>query len=384
MSGKATNSPDPAGSIDMHRAGDGHVARLSGAWTTEALPSLDVALRRLAETDTASLRLDLSGIEHLDTNGAWAISRTANHLGKRGVRVEIVGARPSQSSLLDVVARTEVPPVRERETGNALLALAERVGRATVAVLRETRDVVNFLGLTVVTLLATLLHPRRLRITALVAQMERTGLDALPIIGLISFLIGVVLAYQGAIQLQRFGAEIFTVDLVGAGVLREMGILLTAIMVAGRSGSAFAAQLGTMQLNEEIDALRTIGLDPIEVLVLPRVLALVVIMPLLAFYADMMGLLGGAVMATLALDISFVQFTRQLNGAVSMWSFWIGIIKAPLFAFFIGLIGCFRGLRPIRDAAAVGRATTSAVVESVFLVIVLDAVFSIVFSILGV
>lgn len=243
---------------------------------------------------------------------------------------------------------------------------------------------VNFLGLTVVTLLATLLHPRRLRITALVAQMERTGLDALPIIGLISFLIGVVLAYQGAIQLQRFGAEIFTVDLVGAGVLREMGILLTAIMVAGRSGSAFAAQLGTMQLNEEIDALRTIGLDPIEVLVLPRVLALVVIMPLLAFYADMMGLLGGAVMATLALDISFVQFTRQLNGAVSMWSFWIGIIKAPLFAFFIGLIGCFRGLRPIRDAAAVGRATTSAVVESVFLVIVLDAVFSIVFSILGV
>lgn len=384
MNGKATTAPAKTGSIDVRRTGGGCVATLSGAWTTDGLAPLDAALRRLGETDTPSVRLDLTGVERLDTNGAWAISRTVGRLRERGVALDIVGTTPSQSSLISAIARTEPPPVKEREIGSAFAALVERLGRATVTILLEARDVLNFLGLTAVTMVTTLFHPRRLRLTAMVAQMERTGLDALPIIGLISFLIGVVLAYQGADQLQRFGAEIFTVNLVGAGVLREMGILLTAVMVAGRSGSAFAAQLGTMQLNEEVDALRTIGLDPVEVLVLPRVLALVAVMPLLAFYADMMGLLGGAVMATVALDISFVQFMRQLNGAVSMWSFWIGIIKAPLFAFFIGLVGCFRGLRPIRDAAAVGRATTSAVVESVFLVIVLDAVFSILFSILGI
>ncbi|MGF1608030.1 MAG: MlaE family ABC transporter permease, partial [Kiloniellales bacterium] len=240
------------------------------------------------------------------------------------------------------------------------------------------------LGHTVIVFLRALLQPRRIRVTALVSHMERTGLDALPIVGLISFLIGVVLAYQGADQLARFGAQIYTVNLVGVGVLREMGIILTAIIVAGRSGSAFTAQIGTMQVNEEIDAMRTIGLDPMDVLVIPRVLALVLVLPLLTFYADIMGILGGAVMAMLVLDISFVQFIRQLNAAVPIWSFWVGIIKAPIFAFIIAMVGCYEGFRVIRSAESVGLRTTAAVVKSIFLVIVLDALFSILFSILGV
>jgi phospholipid/cholesterol/gamma-HCH transport system permease protein len=221
-------------------------------------------------------------------------------------------------------------------------------------------------------------------VTALVNQMERTGLNAMPIVGLISFLIGVVLAYQGADQLRKFGAEIFTVNLVGVGVLREMAIMLTAIVVAGRSGSAFTAQIGTMKVNEEIDAMRTIGLDPMEVLVLPRVVALVLVLPLLTFYADIMGLLGGAVMANWALDISFFQFARQFNEGVPVWSFWVGLIKAPVFAFIIAVVGCYEGFKVSISAESVGQRTTAAVVEAIFLVIVLDALFSIIFSILGI
>ncbi|MPZ11621.1 MAG: MlaE family lipid ABC transporter permease subunit, partial [Kiloniellaceae bacterium] len=249
---------------------------------------------------------------------------------------------------------------------------------------REAVDLLSFLGLTVTVFVRTLLHPWRIRLVPLIAHMEQTGLNALPIVGLISFLVGIVLAYQGADQLARFGAQIFTVNLVAVGVLREMGILLTAIIVAGRSGSAFTAQIGTMKVNEEVDAMRTLGLDPMEVLVIPRVFALVLVLPLLTFYADLMGLLGGAVMATIVLDISFFQFARQLNDAVTLWTFWIGIIKAPIFAFIISMIGCYEGLQVSRSAESVGRQTTRAVVEAIFLVIVLDALLSIFFSVIGI
>jgi phospholipid/cholesterol/gamma-HCH transport system permease protein len=218
----------------------------------------------------------------------------------------------------------------------------------------------------------------------MVYHMQKTGLDALPIVGLLSFLIGVVMAYQGADQLQRFGAEIFTVNLVGIAVLRELGILLTAIIVAGRSGSAFTAQIGTMKVNEEVDALRTIGLDPMEVLVLPRILALVLVLPLLTFYADIMGLMGGALMAALTLDITVVQFIERLRVAVTVDTFFVGLVKAPVFAFIIAMVGCFEGLQVTSSAESVGTRTTRSVVEAIFLVIVLDALFSIFFSYIGV
>jgi phospholipid/cholesterol/gamma-HCH transport system permease protein len=223
-----------------------------------------------------------------------------------------------------------------------------------------------------------------LRLTPLVFHMEKVGLNALPIVGLISFLIGVVLAYQGATQLQKFGAEVFVVDLIGVSVLREIGILLTAIVVAGRSGSAFTAQIGSMKVNEEVDAMRTLGLDPIQVLVIPRTLALVLMLPLLAFFSDIMGLLGGGLMAWSVLDVSPGQFIERLNGSIGMWTFWVGIIKAPVFGLLIALVGCYEGLQVANSAESVGSRTTRSVVESIFLVMIVDAVFSIFFAYIGI
>ena len=227
-----------------------------------------------------------------------------------------------------------------------------------------------------------MLHPRRLRLTALVAQMEQTGVNAVPIVGLLSFLIGVVLAYQGADQLRRFGAEIYTVNLLGVGILRELGVLMAAIIIAGRSGSAFTAQIGTMRVNEEIDAMRTIGLDPVEVLVIPRLFGLMLTLPMLTLCANLLGIFGGALMSWVALGITPPQFTRQLQSALYAWTFWIGLVKAPFFAFIIALIGCYEGFQVARSAESVGRMTTLSVVEAIFFVIVADAAFSIVFSIL--
>jgi phospholipid/cholesterol/gamma-HCH transport system permease protein len=204
----------------------------------------------------------------------------------------------------------------------------------------------------------------------------------MPIVGLLSFLIGVVMAYQGADQLRRFGAEIYTVNLLGISILRELGVLLSAIIIAGRSGSAFTAQIGTMQVNEEIDALRTLGLDPIEVLVLPRLLGLAITLPLIVFYADLMGLIGGALMSWVVLDISVASFVNQLQSAITEGTLWVGVVKAPFFAAIIALIGCYEGLNVTRSAESVGRLTTQSVVESIFFVIVTDAAFSIVFSVL--
>jgi phospholipid/cholesterol/gamma-HCH transport system permease protein len=223
-----------------------------------------------------------------------------------------------------------------------------------------------------------------LRLTSLVFHMEEVGLNALPIVGLMAFLLGVVLAFQGASQLLRFGAEVFVVNLVGISLLREIGVLMTAIIVAGRSGSAFTAQIGSMKVNQEVDALQAMGLDPIHVLVVPRLLALVVTLPLLAFFADVLGLLGGGLMAWIVLDISPGTFAERLPEAVSLWSFWVGIIKAPFFAFLIAMIGSYEGFKVEGSATSLGQRTTRAVVESIFLVIAVDAAFSVFFQVVGV
>jgi phospholipid/cholesterol/gamma-HCH transport system permease protein len=242
----------------------------------------------------------------------------------------------------------------------------------------------GYVGHVTIELVETIDLQKKLRWAAFIHQIQETGITALPIVGLLSFLIGVVLAYQGADQLRRFGAEILTVDLVAVAVLREVGGLMTAIIVAGRSGSAFTAQIGTMKVNEEVDAMETLGLNTVDVLVLPRIMGLVVVMPLLTFYANLMGILGGAMMSYFDLGITIPVFLRELQTAVTVWTFWLGIIKAPIFAFIIALVGCFEGLKVEGNAASVGRLTTRSVVESIFLVIVFDAGFSILFSILGI
>jgi len=359
------------------------IVSLGGPWVTKHIGRKQARLAQIGARGAQRARIDASAIAALDTAGAWLIHRAAKRLGEQGLAVEIEGA-DAAASLIETVGRFDVPHPPEPKPVNALLALVLRVGRATIEVSGQAVRLVNYLGLTVVVMGRLVVQPRRIRVTALVSHMEQSGLNALPIVGLISFLIGVVLAYQGADQLAKFGAQIFTANLVSVGVLREMGILLTAIIVAGRSGSAFTAQIGTMNVNEEIDAMRTMGLDPMEVLVLPRVVALVIVLPLLTFYADIMGLLGGAVMATAVLDISFFQFARQISNSAPLWSFWAGMIKAPVFAFIIATVGTYEGFNVTRSAESVGRQTTRAVVEAIFLVIVLDALFSILFSVLGI
>lgn len=298
--------------------------------------------------------------------------------------MELAGAPNSMTELVKRVGVAEAPQQLALPDVPAPIAIANRVGKGFFDLLQEVRLLTGFLGEVAVKISRVALAPWRFRWTGFAVHVEATGLNALPIVGLLSFLIGVVLAYQGASQLVQFGAEIFTVNLLAVSVLREIGILMTAIIVAGRSGSAFAAQIGTMKVNEEVDALRTIGIDPVEALVAPRVVALMVSLPLLTVYANAMGLLGGAVICIVSLDITVAQFITQLQSAISIWTYWLGLLKAPVFAFAIALVGCYQGLRVTGGAAGVGRRTTMAVVEAIFIVIVADAFFSIVFAELGI
>jgi phospholipid/cholesterol/gamma-HCH transport system permease protein len=355
------------------------VLSIGGAWNAASIAPLDRDLARV-EPAARPVTLDLGALETLDTAGAWLLHRTMRRLRQDGVETRLEGVKPDHAILLEQVAANDRPAEAPPEKGNAFAEMVRHLGAGTVDAGREAHALISFLGLVVATLGHVALRPARLRFTSLVHHMEQVGLNAIPIVGLLSFLIGVVLAYQGATQLQRFGAEVFVVNLIGISVLRELGVLLTAIIVAGRSGSAFTAQIGSMKVNEEVDAMRTLGLDPVEVLVLPRLLALVLTLPFLAFFADMMGLLGGGLMSWVVLDISPALFLERLNESVGMWTFWVGIIKAPVFAFLIALVGCFEGMRVVGSAESVGRLTTRSVVESIFLVIVVDAAFSVFFA----
>ena len=360
------------------------ILRAAGAWHVAAAGDLDRRLRSLDLPQDREVRLDLAGIDRLDTAGAWLLLRTEHQLAARGNRVALTNVRPSFAPLLEQLrAHGEIVPApHPLPAQHTLVGFVARIGEVTIAVLRLVYAMLGFGGLVTITIAELARHPRRLRLTATIRQMEQTGLNAMPIVGLLSFLIGVVMAYQGADQLRRFGAEIYTVNLLGVAILRELGVLLAAIIIAGRSGSAFTAQIGTMQVNEEIDALRTLGLDPVEVLVLPRLFGLTISLPLMVFYADFMGLLGGALMSWAVLDINIPAFLAQLHTAVGQWTLWVGVIKAPFFAAIIALVGCFEGLNVTRSAESVGRLTTQSVVESIFFVIVMDAAFSILFSVL--
>jgi phospholipid/cholesterol/gamma-HCH transport system permease protein len=370
-----------------HRTQGGRLeVAIGGGWTVAELAQLDDAGRAMLEAlpgEAGPARIELGALEALDTAGAWLVCRIQTSLAERGWRVELAGAAPVQAALLAEIGRLKPQPALPPPRLNPFVRLLARLGASTISAGDEARRLLSFYGETIVTLARLALQPRRLRFTSLVHHLEQTCLNALPIVGMIAFLIGVVLAYQGADQLRRFGAEVFTVNLLGVSVLREIGILLTAIVVAGRSGSAFTAEIGMMKVREEIDALRTIGADPIEVLVVPRLLALMIALPLLAFFADILALFGGGLMSVFALGIPPSQFLSQLEGAITPAMFWIGMVKAPVFAFLIALVGCYQGLSVGGSAESVGRLTTQSVVLSIFLVIVADALFSILFSYLG-
>ncbi len=352
------------------------VLEVGGTWTVFSMRGLghQAEQARHAARGRGPRLVDATKVKRLDTAGALEILQLAGAAAETEVRTE----DQHHAALFKVVqSNMKVAPPARRE--NWLLHVFEEVGRDVIDLFKQIVNLCAFSGEILVIFVEACVQPRRFRINAVVRQMLEVWIKALMIVGVLCFLIGVVIAYQGVQQLRQFGAETFTVEAVGIGMFRELGVLLTAIIVAGRSGSAFTAQIGTMQVNQEIDAMRTIGLNPIEWLVMPRLLALVISMPLLAFWGDMTGLLGGAVACTIYLDFTFVQFFDRLRDTVGAWHFYTGMIKAPVFGFVIAAIGCFEGLQVQGSAESVGQLTTRSVVESIFVVIVLDAVFSIIF-----
>jgi phospholipid/cholesterol/gamma-HCH transport system permease protein len=373
-----------AGSFELTREGDVAVLKAGGDWTVASCTRLDRALRDLALAPAREMRLDFAAVQRLDTAGAWLAVRTLLEMKAAGVAGDFRGVKRDHAVLLQRVAEAgELPPLPPPPAFRLTDIVAD-VGEGVFDAGRQARGLIGFFGAMLVAFGRVILHPPRIRFTSLVSNIEQHGLNAMPIVGLLLFFVGIVVAYQSYDQLRDFGLELQTVDLVGIIVLREMGVLITAIIIAGRSGSAFTAQIGTMQVNEEVDAIRTLGLDPMEVLVLPRVMALLIALPLLTFFANIIAILGGAVMTTTVIDMPFAQFLERLNQAVEIRHFLVGMVKAPVFAIIIALVGCYEGMRVRGSAESVGRLTTQSVVESLFLVIILDAFFANLFSYLGI
>jgi phospholipid/cholesterol/gamma-HCH transport system permease protein len=339
------------------------------------IAQLEPKLARLSHSGDQEVALEASAVTAMDTSGAWLLHRTLQALKQEGRSVQLRGLRPEFQALLQLIASRKI--VTESAEAPGPLA---RIGHQAWTSLGNTFGMLAFLGENAVVLLRSVARPHRIRWRAIAYSLQTTGFEALPITGLLSFLMGIVIAYQGAEQLRQFGANIYVADLVGLSMVRELSPMLTAIIVAGRSGSAYAAQIGTMKVTEEIDALRTIGVGPLELLVLPKVLALLVALPLLTVYTDVMGILGGMIMAHMQLAVSFSAFLDRLDQAISLKSYLVGVGKAPVFAVIIALVGCYQGFQVGGSAESVGRQTTLSVVQSVFLVIVTDALFSIVFS----
>ncbi|POA25383.1 MULTISPECIES: ABC transporter permease [unclassified Pseudomonas] len=360
--------------------------RVSGDWTLAHYADLKHLTEKLRGQYDANTVVDLNSLGALDTAGASLLVELlgSERLGKSAEHPDCTISQADRA-LLQTVYRSLTDfcvPVKEPEV-SVSVQLLTRIGRAVETVWQDTLQVLGFIGLILETIARNLLRPKRWRITPVVAHIEQTGLDAAPIVALLTFLVGAVVAFLGATVLASFGATIFTVDLVGFSFLREFGVLLTAILMAGRTASAFTAQIGSMKANEEIDAIRTLGLDPMELLVVPRVLAMLVALPMLTFLAMLCGSIGGGVVCAVSLGISPAMFLSLLQSDIGIQHFLVGLVKAPIFAFLIATIGCLEGFKVSGSAESVGAHTTSAVVQSIFVVIVLDAVAALFFMEMG-
>ena len=356
---------------------------LSGPLCVSSVGRIDNRLRAIEEQVEA---IDLSKVGAFDTVGAWTVVRLAEERGAK-----ITGGSEEAMRLIAAVRGDHIdeelledlPPAKEDAELAFPARFAQGFGSFLTGYFEGMTKLIGFLGALIIAIGSLITHPRRFRTIALIRQIELAGVGALPIVGLMSFLIGIVIAQQGAVQLRQFGAEIYTVNLTGRLSMRELGILMTAIMFAGRSGSSFAAQIGTMKLTEEIDAMRTIGVSPMEALVVPRIVSALLVMPLLGFYAAVLSIIGGAFISMFALDIPFFTFLTRIREVVPIHDIWVGLIKAPLFGLIVALAGCYQGMQVEGNSEEVGLRTTVAVVQAIFAVIVLDAFFAVFFTEVG-
>ena len=360
--------------------------KLEGCWNAQNMGDAERQIATIQAPANSTVISNCAKIEAMDTVGAWVLQKLLLRLNKQNTAVQLDGLQPKFKKLLDAIS-FDVANVYQQEIDAKLKStftpnFIERIGKNTMNAFKQASDALSFIGETAIAFGISVVQPKRIRWRPILFNIRSAGFDALPIVGLLSFLLGIVVAYQGADQLRQYGANIFVADLVGLSMLREFAPLMTAIIIAGRSGSAYAAQIGTMAVTEEIDAMRTIGISPQELLVLPKVIALIIAMPLLTLFADVLGVFGGMLMARQQLDVSFVEFIDRFVKAVSPTAFMIGIGKAPVFAVIIAIVGCFQGFRTKGGADSVGRQTTRSVVQSIFLVIVADALFSVAFSML--
>jgi phospholipid/cholesterol/gamma-HCH transport system permease protein len=372
--------------VEVRRIAEGLQLDLTGEWGTREFATVEAQLDALDLGTTRVVHIDTQGLRELDLSGAWALHQFLQRARSAGVTVSFDGAPPEQLRLLDETLQQAQPGGAAKEGGSAVAAapradngLLVTIGRYAVRAGHDALQSLAFFGRVAVTFVASLGSWQRLRPISVARHIYDTGITAMPITALIAFLISVIIAYMSAQQLRGLGVDIYVVDLVTIGVLRELGVLLTSVIVAGRSGSSYAAELGSMKLNEEVDALTATGVDPFEVLVQPRLLGLIIALPLLTIVADLVGLAGGALLCRYLLDMPLTQYVTRASEAISPTTFWVGIIKAPVFALLIGIAGCYRGMQVRGSARELGRLVTVAVVQAIFTVILADALFAVLF-----
>jgi phospholipid/cholesterol/gamma-HCH transport system permease protein len=365
--------------------GDVLELRPGGSWTAAHITTLEALADSVAaQLDRSkAVRVDMTGVRQLDTLGAWLLEKMSRRATSAGRRADVVGVADNYAGLIQEVRQVNRHNPAPAPAPNPVLVKVNDIGRSAIDSTEDLTVFLQMLGSLSAALLGVLRRPRSLRLTSLFYQFYRVGWQAIPIVVLITFLIGAIIAQQGIFHFRKFGADSYVVDMVGILVLRELGVLIVAIMVAGRSGSAYTAELGSMKMREEIDALSTMGLDPVEVLILPRVIALVCALPILTFIGSMAALYGGGLVAWFYGGMGPAIFIARLHDAVSVTSFEVGMIKAPFMALVIGIVACSEGLRVKGSAESLGKQTTTSVVKSIFLVIVLDGLFAVFFASVG-
>jgi phospholipid/cholesterol/gamma-HCH transport system permease protein len=366
-------------------SGDVLELRPAGSWTAANVTALEALSNAVTDQldRSKTVKMDMAGVRELDTLGAWLLEKMSRRAASAGHRAEVVGVADNYAGLIEEVRQVNRHNPAPVPALNPVVAKVNDIGRSSVSATEDVAVFLQMLGSLFLALFAVLRRPRSLRLTSLVYQLYKVGFQAIPIMVLITFLIGAIIAQQGIFHFRKFGADSYVVDMVGILVLRELGVLIVAIMVAGRSGSAYTAELGSMKMREEIDALSTMGLDPVEVLILPRIIALIFALPILSFIGSMAALYGGGLVAQFYGGMGPAIFIARLHDAVSVTSFEVGIIKAPFMALAIGIVACSEGLRVKGSAESLGKQTTTSVVKSIFLVIVLDGLFAIFFASIG-